>query len=279
VLIPNRIALLAVFGGTLGGCAIMPDLPPDWALPQSEVIHHSACEIQTALRFFDRYPPPKSVFVARNWTIRLSLNPKVDADIVPGAGLTRRQPTKSTATRFANLVVGSGNGITAELRGDRTGNLDFVFDSAKLIDDDSLDCANEPFSLHSLTKSIGIGEWLTNSINAAVLTHSSIDKPSFSTEVYTKYSGAGSYTYTFPAGTDLGSLSGYYQLDETLNINFAAKTPSVKISAKTLPPGGPGFGPNAPTGAVVSTVQVLQEQRSDLQQIEQAIRNLRVNTQ
>jgi len=268
-----------MFGSALGACAIMPDLPPDWALPQSEVIHHSACEIQSALRFFDQYPPPKSVFVARNWTIRLSLNPKVDADIVPGAGLTRRQPTKTSATRFANLVLGSGNGVTAELRGDRTGNLDFVFDSSKLIDDSSLDCVHEPFSLHSLTKSIGIGEWLTNSINAAILTNSSIDKPSFSTEVYTKFSGVSSYTYTFPAGTDLLSLNGYYQLDETLNVNFAAKTPSVKVSAKTLPPGGNGFGPNAPTGAVVSTVQVLQDQRSDLQQIDQSIRNLRVNTQ
>ena len=27
----------------------MPDLPPDWAMPQQEILHHSACEIQTAL--------------------------------------------------------------------------------------------------------------------------------------------------------------------------------------------------------------------------------------
>jgi hypothetical protein len=269
----------SLWGGVVGGCAIVPDLPPDWAMPQREILHHTACELQTAFRYLDAYPPPKNIFVARNWTIAVTLNPKLEDDIQPGAGLTRKQPTKTGVLRSANWVLGGTNGLTADMRGDSNGSLDFDFDSAKLIDDNSLDCEHEPFPLHSLSKSIGIEEWLVRSVEAAVATNSALAKPSFSKEVYTKYSGAGSYTYTFPPGTDLLTMSGYYQLDQVLNINISAKTISTPLSAKTLPPGGKGFGPNAPTGVVVSTVQVLQDQRSDLQQIQQAISNLKLNSE
>jgi len=132
--------------------------------------------------------------------------------------------------------------------------------------------------LHSLTKSIGIEEWLIRSVDASVVSHSKIDKPSFSSEVFMKFNGGGSYTYNFPPGTDLVTLSGYYQLDEILNVNLVAKTPVVRITAVTLPPNGRGFvrnqGPVAP-----SVVFTLQETRGDLQQIEQAVRNNRFNTQ
>jgi hypothetical protein len=276
----HKTSLFAsICGGVLGGCAIVPDLPPDWAMPQREILHHAACELQAAFRYLDTYPPPKNVFVARDWTIRVTLNPKLEDDIVPGAGLTRKQPTKTGVLRSANWVLGGSNGLTADMRGDSNGSLDFVFDSAKLIDDNSLDCEHEPFPLHSLSKSIGIENWLIHSVDAAVVTNSSLDKPSFGKEVYTRWSGAGSYTYTFPPGTDLLTLSSYYQLDQVLNINIAAKAISTPLKATTLPAGGLGFGPNAPTGLVKSTVQILQDQRSDLQQIQQAISNLRVNTQ
>ncbi len=255
----------------------MPDLPADWAMPQSEILLHSACEVQGALRLIAQNNPPKTVFDPGGWTVKITLNPKVDADIAPGAGVTRRQPTKANAVRFANLVLGGSNGATAEMRGGRTGNLDFVFDSAKLISDD-LGCEHEPFLLHSLTKSIGIEDWLIRSVDAAVVSHSKIDKPSFSSEVFMKFSGNGSYTYTFPPGTDLVTLGGFYQLDEILNINLVAKTPVVKITAVTLPKNGEAFitshGP--PAASVVST---LQETRGDLQQIEQAIRNNKLNGQ
>jgi len=275
----QKASLIAsLCGGILTGCAVVPDLPPDWAMPQREILRHTACELQTAFRYLDEYPPPKNIFVARNWTIAVTLNPKLEDDIQPGAGLTRKVPTKTGAIRSSNWVLGGPNGLTADMRGDSTSSLDFDFDSAKLIDDNSLDCEHEPFPLHSLSKSIGIEDWLIRSVDAAVATNSSLAKPSFSKEVFTKYSGSGSYTYTFPPGTDLLTLSAYYQLDQILNINISAKTITTPLSAKTLPPGGKGFGPNAPTGAVLSTVQVLQDQRSDLQQIQQAISNLKLNT-
>ena len=255
----------------------MPDLPPDWAMPQTEIVLHAACEVQSALRTIALEHPPKAIFDPDGWTVKISLNPKVEDDITPGIGATRRQPVRTTAIRFANLVLGGSNGATDEMRGTRTGSLDFVFDSAKLRTDD-LGCQYEPFLLHSLTKSIGIQDWLVRSVYASYVSHSKIDKPSFSSEAFLKFTGSGSYTYTFPPGTDLATLSGYYQLDEILNVNLAAKTPLVKITAVTLPANGKGFtrsqGP-----LVASEVFTLQETRSDLQQIQQAIQNNRLNTQ
>ena len=273
----RKVPFLVALSGVVAGCAIMPDLPPDWAMPQSEIVLHSACEVQSALRVIAQGNLPNTVFDPDGWTVKITLNPKVDADIIPGVGLTRRQPTNPAAKRFASLVLGGASGATDEMRGERTGSLDFVLDSKKLRNDD-LGCEHEPFLLHSLTKSIGIEDWLIRSVDASVLSHSKIDKPSFSAEAFVKFSGAGSYTYTFPAGTDLATLSGYYQLDETLNVNLTAKTPTVKITAVTLPPNGNGFvknqGPLEP-----SVVSTLQEQRADLQQIQQAIQNSRFNLQ
>jgi len=274
---PTATLVMPLCFATLGACAIMPDLPADWAMPQQEIVHHSACEVQTALRYLYDYPPPKSVFVATGWTVRISLNPKVDADLLPSAGLTRIAPTTPKPLRMTNLVVGGGNGATAETKGEHTGNGDFVFDAAKLIKDKSLDCEHEPFALHSLSKKIGIEDWLIRSVEAAVTTHAQIDKPSFSADVFMKFSASVGYTYTFPAGTDLAGLGGYYQLEEILNVNLTAKTPTKTIIATTLPAGGRGFVPNS--GSVTSSVTVLEQTRSDLQQIEQAIRNNRFNNQ
>jgi hypothetical protein len=274
----NKTRFLVIgLSSVSGGCAIMPDLPPDWAMPQREIVLHSACEVQAALRVIALSNPPRSVFDPSGWTVKITLNPKIDADIAPGAGITRRQPTNTTATRFANLVLGGSSGATAEMRGERTGSLDFDFDSAKLIGY-NLGCEHEPFLVHSLTKSIGIEKWLIHSVDAAVLSRSKIDKPSFSSEVFMKFSGSGSYTYTFPPGTDLVTLGGYYQLDEILNVNLIAKTPVVRISAVTLPPNGNGFvtsqGPPAP-----SVVFTSQQANASLQQILQAIQNSKLNSQ
>jgi hypothetical protein len=254
----------------------MPDLPPDWAMPELEIVHHSACEVQSALRYLADVHPPKSVFVASDWTVKITLNPKVDADIAPNGGLTRK--TIRNPTHVTNWVFGGGNGATAEMKGERTGNLDFVFDAAGLIKDNTLDCLHEPFALHSLTKEIGIQDWLVRSVAAGVNTHSKIDKPSFSSDVFMKFSGSGGYTYTFPAGTNMLGIGGYYQLQETLNVNLIAKPPIVRIIATTLPPGGKGFSTNEGL-AVTSSIITLQDTRGDLQQIEQAIRNNRLNTQ
>lgn len=262
----------------LSACAIMPDLPPDWALPMREILLHSACELQLALVDIRR-DVKKQLFDPGSWKIAITLNPKVDADIQPGAGLTRKQPFASGVTRFSNWVIGSGNGITSDMRGQRTGSVDFLLDSEKLLMDKRLPCDRESVHYHSLTKHLGIRDWLYRAVAASALAGSKIDNPKFSAQVFMKFGGTGTYTYTFPPGTDLLSLSGYYQLDENLNINLTKK-PEVaeKFTVVTLPEGQDvGFQKNKPTPP--ATVTLFSDPQVTLEQIRQQLQNIRAISQ
>jgi hypothetical protein len=274
-----RVFLAASATACTSNCAFMPDLPPDWALPMQTIVLHSACELQAALRGLDGRTNPEQ-FNARGWIIKVTLNPKMDADFQPGAGLTRKVPLGANLARFANYVVGSGNGATLDMKGDRTGSVDFKFDSGALIDDRTLPCEPETSSYHVLAEHLGIQNWLYRAADAMNLTHATVDSPSFTAEVTMKFSGTGSYTYTFPPGTDLLSLTGSYSLDESLNINFTAK-PKVakKFNIVSLPIGGDGFGPNRPRVAESATITIFEDQQSTLQQIRQQLQNLRIPTQ
>ena len=146
--------------------------------------------------------------------------------------------------------------------------------------DDKLPCDQDTPSYHSLTKHLAIRDWLVRAVYATTLTASKIDNPSFTAEVLIKFNGTGSWTYTFPVGTDLLSLSGYYQLDENLNINFTAKAKTVKFDVVTLPLGGPDRdSPNRAHAPFTSAVTILEDQQSSLQQIRQQLQNLRTVTQ
>jgi hypothetical protein len=263
------------FALSVSGCAVMPDLPPDWALPMREIMLHSACELQAALADLDARVPPAH-FNARGWKIAVTLNPKTETDIVPGAGLTRRVPPLATNTRLGTYVVGSGPGVTLDMKGNRAGSVDFTFDSEKLIFNASLPCERETLSYHALTKHLAIRDWLARSVEASDLAGSVVDNPNFTAQVVVKFGGAGSYTYTFPPGADLLSLSGYYQLDETLRIIFTKKPAVVaKFDVRTLPEGGKGFGPNRARQSVQGTLTILEDQQLSLQQIRQQLQNLR----
>ena len=128
-----------------------------------------------------------------------------------------------------------------------------------------------------LTKHLSIREWLLRAVRAAQTSQASIDSPSFSADVTIKFNGAGSYTYTFPAATDLLSLSAYYSLQETLSINFTSKPKVDKLV--TLPVGGVGTGSNQARSLMRSTVTILEDQQSSLQQIRQTLQNLKSVTQ
>ncbi|MEZ0058121.1 hypothetical protein ACVII1_006265 [Bradyrhizobium elkanii] len=257
----------------MGGCAVLPDLPPDWALPVQEIVLHASCELQFALNNLQKVSDPKK-FDPAGWTIKVTLNPKVDADIQPGAGLTRSASSRG-GTRSSNFVIGGGNGATADLKGTHNGSVDFKFDSAVLMKDAGLPCNTATPSYHTLTKYLGIQEWLFRAVDTTRVTGASIDSPSFTAEVVIKFSGSGGWTYTLPAGTDLLSLSGYYQLDESLTITFTAKPKVDSFKVVTLPKGGKGFGANS-AAPLASTVSIIQEQNSSLQQIRQQLQNLRL---
>jgi len=66
----------------------------------------------------------------------------------------------------------------------------------------------------------------------------SLDNPTFTSEIFVKFTGSGSFTYNFPLGTDFGSLSGSYDLDETLTIGLTADPTKSVLFVQTLPNGG-----------------------------------------
>lgn len=259
-----------------GGCAILPDMPPDWALPVQEIVLHTACELQFALNALQPISDPKR-FDPTAWTIKVTLNPKADADIQPGAGLTRRFPATG-GTSFSNLVIGPGNGVTAEMKGSHYGSVDFKFDSGALMKDAGLPCDTAAPSYHTLTKHLGIQDWLFRAVDTTRVAGGSVDNPGFTADVFIKFNGTGSWTYTFPPGANLLTLSGYYQLEESLTITFTAKPVKDTFKVVTLPRGGKGFGPNY-ASPPPSTFSVLQDQSASLQQIRQQLQNLRIPTQ
>lgn len=259
-----------------GGCAILPDIPPDWALPVREIILHTACELKFSLIDLQPISDPRR-FDPSAWTIKVTLNPKADADISAGAGLTRRFP-QTGGTNFSNLIIGPGNGITTEMKGSHNGSVDFKFDSGALMKDEGLPCERATRSYHTLTKVLGIHDWLYRAIVASNETGASIDAPGFTAGVLIKFNGTGSWTYTFPPGTNLLSLSGYYQLEETLTITFINNPKKDRIKVVSLPKGGEGFLSNRGR-PVASTFTLIQDQNASLQQIRQQLQNLRIPTQ
>jgi hypothetical protein len=99
--------------------------------------------------------------------------------------------------------------------------------------------------------------------------------------VFIKFGGSGSYTYTMPTGTDFLSLSGYYQLDENLNINFTAKPKVIEtFQVTTLPEVQDGLELNRPKAPATQTsIKILEDQQISLQQIRQQLQNLRAVSQ
>jgi hypothetical protein len=270
-----KLAVAIVFLSA-GGCAILPDIPPDWALPVREIILHTACELKFSLIDLQPISDPRR-FDPTAWTIKVTLNPKADADISPGAGLTRRFPPTG-GTTFSNLVIGPGNGVTTEMKGSHYGSVDFKFDSGALMNDAGLPCETATPSYHMLTKLLGIHDWLFRAIDAARVTGAKVDAPGFTADVFIKFNGTGSWTYTIVPGANLLSLSGFYQLEESLTITFIANPKKDTFKVVSLPKGGEGFLPNSGR-PVASTFTLIQDQNASLQQIRQQLQNLRIPTQ
>ena len=269
-MLPRRVQFVLI-ASVSTACSIVPDLPPDLTFPMKEILLHTACELQVALRTFDT--PQFKRFNARKWLITVALNPKTDADITPALGLTRKVPIVANAARVTSWALNSP-GLQFDMKTERSGGMGFVFKSPGLIGDNTLPCDSTSPSYHALTQHLNIREWLGRSVDAMYVTGTAeLDKPTYDSDVTIKFSANGSYTYTFPHGTDLASLSGSYTVDEQLNITFAPLNTTPPFTVVTLPRGGKGFEPN--NAAPVSTTAVPDAQaRTDLIRIEQAIRKL-----
>jgi hypothetical protein len=268
-------AVLAA-GFAANGCGMVPDLPYDIALPVQEILLHTACELNDAFRSLNTVEFAR--FQAGRWLIAVTLTPRVDTEITPGIGFTRKVPTPANALRSTSWVIGSAPGMTLDVKGDRNGAVTYNIKSQALISSNDLDCDRTAASYHVLAQHLGIGEWLHRTVSAMnVASMASLDKPTFNSEITIKFTGAGSYTYTFPQSVDLASLSGSVSVDEQLQISMAQIPATPKPYTVVTLPSGDNFGhpQHAPVGNT-SEVEAVEtaKQRLDLLQIEQAIKNL-----
>jgi hypothetical protein len=253
----------------LGACAVIPDIPSDFTLPVQEILAVTACDLQDAFysletsREYARFKP-------RQWLVTVVLLPKVDTDLNASGGLTRKDPFVGNPTRFVTWAF-SSPGIQLDAKGERSSQVKFNFVSGQLMKDKTLLCPAPTPTIHLLSKHLGIGDWLRRVATALnVASSAKIDNPTYNTDITIKLMAGGSYTYTFPPGTDLASLSGNYSIDEQLNISMvpiADAPPPLRVV--TLPVS------KEFQGAAVTSVQMQAAQaRQDLSQIEQAIRTL-----
>jgi hypothetical protein len=250
----------------LCGCAIVPGVPPDFALPVKAILAQTACELQHALIVLDRTPEFKR-FNAKQWLVTVAIAPKTDTEVTLSGGLSRK--SLSNPTRFTTWAL-SGPGAQDDNKAENSSSITFNFKSAALMTDRTLRCPPDFPSIHVLAQHLGVGDWLYRTASAmAVASSVTIDKPVYDTDITIKLSANGTYTYTFPPGTNLAALAGSYSLDEQLNISMAPIAPTQTLVVTSLPVG------QVYTAPVSSTVQVESAQnRLDLLGIEQAIRRL-----
>jgi hypothetical protein len=250
----------------LQGCALVPDVPPDPALPIKEILAQTACELQQTFISLSRSPNLQR-FQAEQWLVNVSITPKVDTDLNGSAGWTRKHPFLGNPSRFTTWAI-SGPGLQLDAKAERNSGITFTFKSADLMRDKVLQCPPPIPSLHVLAQHLGVEAWLRRTAEAMTIASSAnIDKPTYNTEITIKFAANGSYTFTFPPGTDLATFGGSYILDEQLNISMAPI--SKKISVVTLPV-GQTFGADA----ITSTQEQAAQSRLDLIQLEQAIRSI-----
>jgi hypothetical protein len=274
-----RHFLACLTAGLVSGCSIIPDQPDDYTLPIREILQHSACELRIA--FSELSKPEYASFHASKWLVAVKLSPKADAQISGGVGLTGKNTSLSGVKYFTNWALGSvgAPGANAEGKGTRTGSVVFKTSSKELLNSkNELICPVDSPRYHVLARHLGIGEWLVRLVQAkdsAVGSMASIDSPTYSSQIFVKFSGSGNFVYNFPFGTNFAALSGYYDLDQTLEITLSPDKSGEEIVVRTLPSGGNFKG--GPSRVPLAS-RVNAEERLDAtvaqQGIINAIRNL-----
>jgi hypothetical protein len=252
----------------VGACSIVPDIPrDDFSLPVKAILWQTACELQTTFIALDHDPDVKR-FKAKQWLVSVSLQPKADADLNVGGGVTRKSLVSPVA--FTSWAINSP-GLGLDDKGERSSGITFNFKSAALMKDKTLTCPPDIPSAHALAQHLGVGNWLYRTAAAMVVASSAtIDKPIYDTDITIKFSGNGSYTWNFAPGTNFLAAGGSYQLDEQLNITMAPIAPAKQLHVTSLP-----VGDAFTSQPVSSSVQIQSAQsRLDLLGVEQAIRKL-----
>src|SRR4051794_28586841 len=114
----KHVCSVALLGFAVGGCAMLPDIPPDFVLPVDEILAQAACELRDTLIYLDRSPQLKR-FKPREWLITINIAPKVDTNINAAVGWTRKSPFVGSPTRVTTWAI-SGPGIQGDAKGQRS---------------------------------------------------------------------------------------------------------------------------------------------------------------
>ena len=260
--------MIAAIG--LGSCTIVPEIPDDYSMPVQQIVLAATCELQRAFISLDQQ---KSPFGAKKWLVGLTLSPKTDREVIAGVGNTGKSTGDATKKYFNSWAVVTP-GLQGDVKGTSSASVSFKIHSRDLIAHPELQakCPTANPTFNALAAHLGVGEWLARTIAAQVNGVGKLvtyDKPTFSTEIFIKYSGNGTFTYNFPLGTDLASLAGSYDLDETLSIALTPDAQKSVLVVQTLPSGGQ-FGSRPPDQVVVQS-HVNSETRLDAIQSQQQI--------
>jgi hypothetical protein len=231
-------------GVSVAACSAIPEFPTDFQYPIQEILRYAVCELRDAyvdLNDKQHYP----YFHAENYSIKVALNPKVDAEADLKAGLTGK--STSLAKRYSNSWIGGAfagagaPGAGLDIKGHQDGTASFIIKSASLISKDLvLECdRNWSPAKHALTQNLGIRSWLLRSSSAGQLpgihTVADVDSHIFGAEIFVKFDAAGQFTYLFPLGTDFASVGGQYSTDEFLTITITSDPPKQPIRVQTIP--------------------------------------------
>lgn len=218
----------------LTACGIVPDTPREAQLPVAEIVLSASCGLKLALEYLDQ--PEFASFQARHWLISISLLPKTNTDVQVGAGYNGKSSSVGSPY-LSSWVIGSGPGLNVDTKGERSSGITYKIKSSELIDEKRLNCNNQSPTFHVLINNLGLQDWLIRS--ASALNANPVakpDNPNYNSEITIRFSGDGSYSYTFPFGGALAAASGSYSVDEQLQISMTPLDPPPKqFSVKTLP--------------------------------------------
>ncbi len=286
----GAIGLWSAFA--ISGCAQVPNLPDETQLPMQEVVEHAVCELRDALKsdFIRRYPE----FKPDEWSVAISLNPQIDTDFNVNAGTGFKTNDSPPVTHYLSWVLGPGTGLMYDIKAHNEGTTGYVLSTAKLLRSKaSGDCATMRHDFN-LSHNIGIRKWLEESMPSGPISANTIglNKLTFNTWVEFKFNGNGAgVTWTVPRGSAYGSLGGSYQAQYILGIQFSPEAPPPAVPIEvTLPDDGheprqtllmlrkqADKTPPRPHPGGVAGVSAESQQRLDLLQLEQAIKNLRIS--
>jgi hypothetical protein len=148
--------------------------------------------------------------------------------------------------------------------------------SRELILAKKLPCETTVHTFNALSQNLRVGEWLIRSATAMDRNPvADIDKPTFNSQITVKFSGDGSYSYAFPAGTPTASIGGSYSVDQQLQIALLPlDPPPAHFTVTTLPVNGL-VASGQSNAATLTSVQQAQR-RGDTIQLDTTLRNLRI---